>query len=89
MPLNPFMTGTTMDPWFWILVAGWLFSCIVSGMPEPDRNSSPWYVWAYRSLRLITASGTAYFQHRSMWPEMKTRVVPIEDDNVLSDSKQE
>lgn len=64
----PFLSTTTQDPWFWVMVAGWLFSCLVSGMPEPEKDNSPFYIWAYRSLHLIAASGTAYFQHKGMWP---------------------
>ena len=64
----PFLSTTTQDPWFWVMVAGWLFSCLVSGMPEPEKDNSPFYIWAYRSLHLIAASCTAYFQHKGMWP---------------------
>lgn len=63
-----FSSGTTQNPWFWITIGGWLFSALVSGMPEPEKDYSPFYIWMYRSFHIIAASGTSYFQHKSMWP---------------------
>ena len=63
----PFLTSTTQDPWFWIMVGAWFLSSLVSGMPEPAKGDSPGYIWMYRSLHIIVASGTSYFQHPSMW----------------------
>lgn len=68
-PSLPFLNSTTSDPWFWTMVGAWLFSSIVSGMPEPEKTDSKFYIWIYRSFHLIAASGTSYFQHRSKWPD--------------------
>lgn len=56
------------NPWFWVCIGQWLFSGFVSGMPEPEEDSSFFYVWAYRSFHILSASGTAYFTHRAQWP---------------------
>lgn len=61
-------TGMTKDVWFWIFVGWYVFSAMTTGMPEPDRDSSPWYIWAYRSLHILLASGTAFFQNKLYWP---------------------
>ena len=62
-----FWTFTTTDPWFWGLVGAWLFSCVVSGMPEPEHSNGPFYIWAYRSLHLMAAAGTQFFQRKELW----------------------
>jgi hypothetical protein len=60
--------ANTHDPWFWIFVGWWLFSALVTGMPEPVTDSSFWYVWVYRSFHMIAASGTSFFQNKMYWP---------------------
>ena len=44
-----------------------MFSSLVSGMPEPEKTDSPFYIWIYRSFHIIAASGTSYFQHKNLW----------------------
>jgi hypothetical protein len=66
-----FITDTTSDPWFWAFVGGWIFSCLVSGMPEPEKTNSPFYIWAYRSFHIIAGMGTRYFQHKMYWSDDK------------------
>ena len=39
-----------------ILGAYWLFSAIVSGMPDPAAGSSTAYVWIYRSLHTLAGN---------------------------------
>jgi hypothetical protein len=34
----------------------WVFSAVVSGMPQPGPNSSTAYVWAYTSLHVLAAN---------------------------------
>jgi hypothetical protein len=61
-------TGMTKDVWFWIFVGWYIFSALVTGMPEPTQESSPWYIWAYRSFHILAASGTSFFQNKMYWP---------------------
>lgn len=75
------------DPWFLFFVFGWIVSCITSGMPDPDQNSSMYYIWAYRTMHLIIASGTAYFSHKSAWPLLKPQAGIIVENKKLDDSK--
>jgi hypothetical protein len=46
------------------VVALWLFSAFVSGMPEPLQNSSRGYEWLYNSLHLFTANLNKAFAAR-------------------------
>ena len=59
------------DPWFAILLVWWIFSSVTAGMPEPDLKSSFYYVWAYRTMHLLAASGTSYFSHKKSWPSIE------------------
>jgi hypothetical protein len=72
------------NPWFDISVMLWIFSAVVGGMPEPEEDSSFYYIWLYRSLHLLSATGTAYFIHKKRWAdisgESKTKVVVVEED---------
>lgn len=65
-------SGMTRDVWFWIFVGWYVFSALVTGMPEPTQNSSPWYIWAYRSFHILAASGTSFFQNKMYWPNSVT-----------------
>jgi hypothetical protein len=65
-------TGMTRDIWFWIFVGWYVFSALVTGMPEPTQESSPWYIWAYRSFHILAASGTSFFQNKMYWPNSVT-----------------
>ena len=56
------------NPWFYIFIAWYVFSALVTGMPEPTVDSSPWYIWAYRSFHILAASGTSFFQNKIYWP---------------------
>lgn len=38
----------------WWIAAYFVFSAVVSGMPEPAPNSGKAYVWAYHSLAVIS-----------------------------------
>ncbi len=67
-PSAPFLTETTRDPWFQLLLGYVVFCAIVSGMPEPDEKSGPGYIWAYRSGHLLAMMGTSYFQNKHLWP---------------------
>lgn len=58
------------NPWFDISILLWVSSAVVSGMPEPEEDSSFWYIWAYRTMHLLSASGTAYFMHKNRWKEI-------------------
>jgi hypothetical protein len=58
------------DPWFDISVALWVFSAITGGMPEPNEKSSFSYIWLYRTLHLLSATGTAYFIHPNKWKDI-------------------
>lgn len=66
-----FMGLPVGDPWFDVLVIYILWQAflrsIVNGMPEPEEHSSPWYIWAYRSLHSVARIGTVYFAHKRMW----------------------
>ena len=53
------------DPWFRIFVLWWFFSCVTSGMPEPTEKNSDTYLWCYRSMHLMVASGTSYFRNNA------------------------
>ena len=59
------------DPWFDIfmlyVLGRWTLASIVNGMPEPDEESSDWYIWAYRSFHSMAHIATAYFSHKRMW----------------------
>jgi hypothetical protein len=57
------------DIWFKVFVAWYVFSAVVTGMPEPKKGSRTAYVWLFRSSHILAASGTAYFNHRMHWPE--------------------
>src|SRR5579862_2288714 len=64
-------TGIPVDnPWFDIAIFLWVFSAVVGGMPEPEEDSNFWYIWAYRTLHLLSATGTAYFIHRKRWKDI-------------------
>lgn len=64
------------DVWFKVFVAWYVFSAIVTGMPEPSKNSRTAYVWFFRSAHILAASGTTYFTHRLQWPEEPIPPVP-------------
>ena len=63
------------DPWFVVFVTWWVFSAVTAGMPEPESIlengrtflASPLYLWAYRTMHIMSQSGTSYFGHRSTW----------------------
>jgi len=40
----------------YVVAAQWVFSAFVSSMPEPTRNASHGYIWAYRFLHLLAAN---------------------------------
>lgn len=63
---------STHTPWFFIFIGWYIFSAMVSGMPEPEQDSSPWYIWAYRSFHILSASGTSFFQNKIYWPPSET-----------------
>lgn len=71
LPVDSIMPSVmTRDPWFWVFVGWYGFSAIVTGMPEPNIESSPWYIWAYRSFHILAASGTSFFSAKAHWPKM-------------------
>lgn len=65
----PFMdlVPGSRSTWFFVFVGWYVFSAITSGMPEPTQESSPGYIWAYRTLHLLAASGTSFFQNKTHW----------------------
>lgn len=67
------------SPWFFVFIGWYVFSALVSGMPEPERESSPWYIWAYRSFHILSASGTSFFQNKMYWPD-HNRVPKVSED---------
>lgn len=76
---SPIQQSTAMigDLWFWIFVGWYIFSALVSGMPEPTQSSSPWYIWAYRSFHILAASGTSFFQNKLFWPSAAETTVVV------------
>lgn len=66
-PINDLVPGSH-SPWFFVFIGWYVFSALVSGMPEPTHDSSPWYIWAYRSFHILSASGTSFFQNKIYWP---------------------
>lgn len=65
--INLTPSGVPGDVWFWVFVGWYVFSALVSGMPEPTPESTPWYIWAYRSFHILAASGTSFFQNKMFW----------------------
>jgi hypothetical protein len=53
--------------WFFVFVFWYFFSAITSGMPEPTQDSSPWYIWAYRTFHILAANGTSFFENKRYW----------------------
>src|SRR5690242_13615983 len=50
---------------FWVaVVLYWIFSAAISGMPEPDANASPGYLWLYRFLHTTAGNITTAFGAR-------------------------
>jgi hypothetical protein len=66
-----FMGLPVDNPWFDVLVAyvfgQWALRSTVNGMPEPEEDSSLWYIWCYRTMHSMAHISTAYFSHRNMW----------------------
>ncbi len=66
-----FMGLPVQDPWFDFLVvyivSRWAMASIVNGMPEPEYESSLWYIWCYRTMHSLAHISTAYFSHKNMW----------------------
>lgn len=56
------------EVWFFAFIGQYIFSAITTGMPEPTQESSPWYIWAYRTFHILAASGTSFFQNKIYWP---------------------
>lgn len=46
------------------IIAYWVFSAVVSGMPDPTPSSSVTYVWAHRSLHVLAGNVTSAVQSR-------------------------
>lgn len=69
--IGGFMGLPVNDPWFDVfavyLLVKWAIASIVNGMPEPEENSSVWYIWCFRSLHSMAHIATAYFSHKRMW----------------------
>lgn len=42
----------------------WVFSAVVSGMPDPTSSSSVTYTWAHRSLHILAGNLTSAVQSR-------------------------
>ena len=66
-----FMGLPVSDQWFDVFVlyvfGRWAWLSIVNGMPEPEEDSSLWYIWCYRSMHSMAHIATAYFSHKRMW----------------------
>lgn len=62
---------------FFLLVAYFVFSAVVDGMPEPVKNSSLTYQWAYATLHYLAgAVKTAFtksFQSQGEDPNEKSK----------------
>ena len=46
------------------IVAYWLFSALVGGMPPPTDKSSSGYVWLHGSLHILAGNVTAAMQSK-------------------------
>lgn len=68
---TPFMelVPGSRSVWFFVFIGWYVFSAITSGMPEPTKESSPWYIWAYRSFHILSANGTSFFQNKLYWAD--------------------
>ncbi len=47
-----------------VLLAWYVFSAVVSGMPAPTNSSGMGYRWAYRSLHVLAGDLSHYWQDR-------------------------
>lgn len=47
-----------------IIAFYWVFSAIISGMPDPVPSSSLTYVWAHRSLHILAGNVAVAVQSR-------------------------
>ena len=46
----------TQHPAASAILAYWLFSALVGGMPDPDAKSSAGYVWLHNSLHILAGN---------------------------------
>lgn len=69
--LAGFMGLPVNDPWFDVfmvyVMCRWALTSIVNGMPEPEVDTSLWYIWCYRTMHSMAHISTAYFSHRNIW----------------------
>ena len=56
------------------IVAYWVFSSVVGGMPAPTASSSASYVWLHDSLHILAGNVTTAFQAR--FPQLPINVPP-------------
>ncbi|MGH9535477.1 MAG: hypothetical protein ACRD2E_11535 [Terriglobales bacterium] len=47
------------------LIGYFVFSAIVSGMPEPDEKSGTGYLWAYRTLHVLSGDFSQWIASRN------------------------
>lgn len=45
----------------WALIAYIVFMCAVQSLPRPKETSSPFYIWAYGFLNLLSANWKLFF----------------------------
>lgn len=68
------------DVWFLLLVSWGVFSAITAGMPEPTvpkdgdirppkMTDSDGYLWAYRTMHILSQNGTSYFKNKTEFPK--------------------
>jgi hypothetical protein len=69
--------------WFFVFVGWYFFSAITSGMPEPTQESSPWYIWAYRTFHILAASGTSFFENKRYWRDRNDKAADTQDERSL------
>lgn len=70
---------------FTVIAVYWLFSAIVGGMPAPEINSSPGYIWLHNSLHILAGNITSAVQAK--FPELPANVGAVQHtqtDTVVS-----
>lgn len=74
-----------------IIVFYWVFSAIVSGMPDPSPSSSVTYVWTNRSLHILAGNVAVAMQSRypSLLPPSPTGSTTTTTVGILTEQRSE
>lgn len=59
------MTFLSHHVGFEVLIAWFIFSAVVSGMPDISDTDSKGYKWAYKSLHILAADFSQFFRPSS------------------------